>query len=76
MKLKSSKEADTLHQKNMNIIRKLINEFESPNTSQTRRLQLKKTFQQIIDHADKVQQQDSLFFRMAKKVNDNGHKGE
>jgi|TARA_Y100000310_G_C20627612_1_gene786824 hypothetical protein len=76
MKLKSSKEADTLHQKNMNIIRKLINEFESPNTSQTRRLQLKKTFQQIIDHADKVQQQDSLFFRMAKKVNDNGQKGE
>ena len=76
MKLKSSKEADTLHQKNMNIIRKLINEFEGPNTSQTRRIQLKKKFKEIIAHADKVQQQDSLFFRMAKKVSNNGQKGE
>ena len=74
MKLRSSKEADLIHKKNMDIIRKLINEFESPNTSQVRRMQLKEKFKEIIDHADKVQSQDSLFFRMAKKVSNNGHK--
>ena len=77
MKLKSSKEAEEINRKNMENIHKLIKEFENPNTSQTRRIQLKKKFKEIIDHADKVQSQDSLFFRMAKKVNDNGHhKGE
>ena len=76
MKLESSKKADELNSKNMENIQKLINEFESPNTSQTRRLQLKEVFREIIAHVDKVQQQDSLFFRMAKKVSDNGKKGE
>ena len=74
MKLESSKRADEMHQKNINRIRELISEFENSQTSQERRKEIKETFQQIIDHADKVQRQDSLFFRMAKKVNDNGHK--
>ena len=76
MKLESSKRADEMHQKNINRIRELISEFENSQTSQERRKEIKATFQQIIDHADKVQKQDSLFFRMAKKVSDNGHKGE
>tara|TARA_Y100000310_G_C20361118_1_gene659014 strand:+ start:502 stop:747 length:246 start_codon:yes stop_codon:yes gene_type:complete len=76
MKLESSRKADELNSRNMENIQKLINEFESPNTSQTRRLQLKEVFREIIAHVDKVQQQDSLFFRMAKKVSDNGKKGE
>ena len=76
MKLESSRKADEMHRKNLHRIRELISEFEDPRTSQERRGKIKETFQQIIDHADKVQKQDSLFFRMAKKVNDNGHKGE
>ena len=76
MKLESTKKAEELHQKNVAAISKMIKEYESPNTSQTRRIQLRKTFKEIIAHTDKVQQQDSLFFRMAKKVHDNGHKGE
>ena len=76
MKLESSRKADELNSRNMENIQKLINEFESPNTTQTRRLQLKEVFREIIAHVDKVQQQDSLFFRMAKKVSDNGKKGE
>ena len=74
MKLESSKKADEMHRKNLHRIRELISEFEDSQTSQERRKEIKETFQQIIDHADKVQRQDSLFFRMAKKVNSNGHK--
>ena len=74
MKLESSKRADEMHRKNLHRIRELILEFEDSQTSQERRKEIKVTFQQIIDHADKVQRQDSLFFRMAKKVSDNGHK--
>jgi len=76
MKLESTKKAEELHQKNVAAISKMIKEYESPDTSQTRRLQLRKTFKEIIAHTDKVQQQDSLFFRMAKKVSGNGKKGE
>jgi len=76
MKLESTRRAEELHAKNVAAISKMINEYESPNTSQTRRIQLRQKFKEIIAHTDKVQQQDSLFFRMAKKVSDNGHKGE
>ena len=78
MKLESSKQAEEHHQKNVAAIARMIKEYESPNTSQTRRIQLRQKFKEIIAHTDKVQQQDSLFFRMAKKVSDNGngHKGE
>lgn len=76
MKLKSTREAEELNQKNLSRIRSLIARFEDPECSSEERARIKETFQKIIDHADKVQQQDSLFFRMAKKVSGNGHKGE
>ena len=74
MKLESTRKAEELNERNMANIHKLLNEFESPNTTQTRRIQLKAQFKKIIEHADKIQQQDSIFFRMAKKVSDNGQK--
>ena len=76
MKLKSTRKAEEMHEKNLSRIRSLIARFEDPECPAEERTKIKSTFQQIIDHADKVQQQDSLFFRMAKKVSDNGHKGE
>ena len=81
MKLKSTREAEKMHQKNLSQIRNLIARFEDPECPAEERDKIKETFQNIIDHADKItmyniQRQDSLFFRMAKKVNDNGHKGE
>jgi hypothetical protein len=76
MKLKSTREAEELNQKNLSRIRSLIARFEDPECPAEERARIKETFQKIIDHADKVQKQDSLFFRMAKKVSGNGHKGE
>ena len=72
MKLESTRKAEELDERNMANIHKLLNEFESPNTTKTRRIQLKARFKLIIEHADKIQQQDSIFFRMAEKVGDNG----
>ncbi len=72
MRLRASKDAEAVHSKNMKEIQRLIKRFEDPNISPDEKEKLKKKFQQIIDHADKIQQQDSMFFRLAKKINENG----
>jgi len=76
MKLESSRKAEEMHEKNLSQIRSLIARFEDPECPAEERAKIKETFQNIIHHADKIQQQDSLFFRMAKKVSGNGKKGE
>ena len=74
MKLKSSKQADELHEKNCLEIRRLIEVFKNPDTSEEERAEIKAKFERILEHADKIQKQHTLFTKMTAIKNNGTHK--
>ncbi len=68
MELKASKEARELNKRNMENIHKLIAKFEDPNTPPEEREKIRETFEKIIAHADKQQQNETLFTKIVRKV--------
>tara|TARA_R100000808_G_scaffold12981_1_gene31945 strand:+ start:528 stop:755 length:228 start_codon:yes stop_codon:yes gene_type:complete len=75
MRLKSSKEAELRHRRNIQHLQSLIKKFQDPRTSKEEREKIKKTFQQVIDFVDKVEPTDSMFLKLVGRINKNtnGH---
>ena len=75
MRLKSSKEAELRHRRNIKHLQSLIKKFQDPRTSKEEREKIKKTFQQVIDFVDKVEPTDSMFLKLVGRINKNtnGH---
>jgi hypothetical protein len=71
MKLRSSKAADSMHQKNVSQVKLLMERYKDPGTSQEDRNRILEKFRAILDHVDgKVRvHQESIFLRMVKFTN-------
>ena len=68
MELRASKQAKELNKQNMKCIHKLIAKFEDPATPPEEREKIRKTFEEIVAHADKQQQNETLFTKLVRKV--------
>ena len=75
MRLKSSKDAESLHEKNCAEIRRLIEIFKDPNTPEDERAKIKERFEKILEHADNISPNSTIFTKMNDiKNNGNGHR--
>tara|TARA_R100001594_G_scaffold144024_1_gene192659 strand:+ start:1102 stop:1329 length:228 start_codon:yes stop_codon:yes gene_type:complete len=75
MRLKSSREAEVRHRKNIQQLQRLIERFKDPSTTKEEREKIKATFQKVIDFVDKTQPTDSMFLKLVGRINKNtnGH---
>jgi len=76
MRLKSSKEAQSIHQKNIDNIKGMIRKYKDEATSPEERVKILGKFKIILDHVDGKTSgtQESLFLRMV-KFSTNGKHG-
>ena len=76
MRLKSSKEAQSIHQKNIDNIKGMIRKYKDEATSPEERVRILDKFKTILDHVDGKTSgaQESLFLRMV-KFSTNGKHG-
>ena len=76
MRLKSSKEAQSIHQKNIDNIKGMIRKYKDEATSPEERAKILGKFKIILDHVDGKTSgtQESLFLRMV-KFSTNGKHG-
>ena len=68
MRLKSSKESQSIHQKNIDNIKGMIRKYKDEATSSEDRIRILNKFKTILDHVDGKTSgtQESLFLRMVK----------
>lgn len=71
MRLKSSKEAQSIHQKNIDNIKGMLRRYKDEATSSEERVRILSKFKTILDHVDGKTSgtQESLFLRMVRFSN-------